>query len=282
MRYLLGLIWMAVFANGAVPLRFSGSHVLVDDVYVNGEGPFCFLLDTGAEATSVSPRLASRLGLQAQYAVEVFTLSGRHKAGAAKANVTLGNASALEVEVLVQDLGAARNLDRRMEGVLGQSFLSRFRHLIDYANTRLTFECAPDSMSGVRIPVERVDGGWAVRTGDRRLVLDSGTGTLTLFDGAAEGFRLRGTVEVATMTGRHKAKLGTVPTLRVGHVELRDVPVVLAGEQRRDAAGLLPLALFRAVYVEPREGWVILDPVPPAAGFCGLHAATSLAFAPVR
>ncbi|MBL8232628.1 MAG: aspartyl protease family protein [Bryobacterales bacterium] len=279
MQFLLGLIWMAVMANGVVPLRFSGSHVLVDGVYVNGEGPFRFLLDTGAETTSVTPRLASRIGLQTPYAVEVFTLTGGHAAAAGRADVTVGDAVALQTEVVVQDLALAKGLDQRVEGVLGQSFLGRFRHLVDYANARLSFQ-PPRPPQGVRMPIERADGGWVVRAGGRRLLLDSGSTALILFAREAQGFRPNGTVELSTVNGRRNAAFGRLRELCMDGLRLRDLPVVLAGAVKRDADGLLPLALFRSVYVDPMERWVILDPV--SAHGSTPSSTTSLAFLPAR
>jgi predicted aspartyl protease len=290
MRYLLGLVWMTMVLNGAVKLRFSGSHVLVDGVYVNGQGPYRFLLDTGAEATSVSPELARRGALVAAYRVEVVTLNGKRDAAAAKAAVRLENVTAWEAEVVVQDLGSVRSLDRAVEGVLGQSFLGMFRHRVDYGLGVLTFEEDPESFLGERVPLERLDGALGLREGRLRLVLDSGVGMVTLFGEPPEGFRRRGDVVLDTTSGRGTVPAGELKRMRIGGVELKDVPVVMAGAlqetsmnvsrnqrsaiashggvcrtvsaQDRQADGLLPLALFRSVYIDPRERWAILNPKP--------------------
>ena len=41
-----------------VPLTLAGGHILVDGVYVNDQGPFRFLLDTGAMGGGPTRRLA--------------------------------------------------------------------------------------------------------------------------------------------------------------------------------------------------------------------------------
>lgn len=260
MRYLLGLFWMSIALNGAVTLRFSGSHVLVDDVYVNGRGPYRFLLDTGAESTSVSPELADRLGLVMDYRVQVVTLNGSRHTCATKANITLGNAAAREAEVLVQDLSRAQSLDPLVVGVLGQSFLGRFRHRIDFRARTLTFAEDPALFLGKRLSLERLDGGFAIWEGRRRLILDSGAGMLTLFGDVPPDFRHHRDAVLGTTTGSRKVPVGELSALRIGEALLRNVPVAVAGAQDREADGLLPLALFRSVYIDPLEGWVILNP----------------------
>lgn len=260
MRYMLGLVWMALVLNGAVKLRFSGSHVLIDGVYVNGQGPCRFLLDTGAEATSVSPELARRAGLVAAYRVEVVTLHGTRAAAAAKARLRLENATAWEAEVVIEDLASVRLLDRAVEGVLGQSFLGMFRHRVDYRAGTLTLDEDPAGFEGERIPLERLDGALGLRQGRLRLVLDSGAGVLTLFGEAPEGFRRTGDAVLGTATGRRAVMAGELKRMRIGSVVLHDVPVAVAGVQDRQADGLLPLALLGSVYIEPREGWAILNP----------------------
>jgi hypothetical protein len=47
----------------AIPTRLDRIGRIIVPVMVNGQGPFSFVLDTGANATALTPHLASRLGL---------------------------------------------------------------------------------------------------------------------------------------------------------------------------------------------------------------------------
>jgi hypothetical protein len=46
---------VAVQAGDAVPVRMPSGLLVVDRVYLNGSGPYSFLLDTGAESSAISP-----------------------------------------------------------------------------------------------------------------------------------------------------------------------------------------------------------------------------------
>jgi predicted aspartyl protease len=82
-----------------VPLKIARGHVLVDQVYVNGAGPFRFLVDTGAETSSIRTNVAESLGLRMSYRVELDSTRGKRwvPAGVAK-NISLGNHSAVQVD----------------------------------------------------------------------------------------------------------------------------------------------------------------------------------------
>jgi predicted aspartyl protease len=47
----------------AVPTRIDRIGRIVVPVMINGQGPFRFIVDTGASHSTVSPQLAARLGL---------------------------------------------------------------------------------------------------------------------------------------------------------------------------------------------------------------------------
>jgi predicted aspartyl protease len=50
-----------------VTFKLAGAHapLILVPTFVNGQGPYDFVLDTGASATLLSPELAERLGLTA-------------------------------------------------------------------------------------------------------------------------------------------------------------------------------------------------------------------------
>jgi hypothetical protein len=58
---------------------------------------------------------------------------------------------------------------------------------------------------------------------------------------------------------------GRLPVLRIGGERLNDVPVALLQERtetaNRAGDGLLPLNLFRSIYINHKRNYVILNPV---------------------
>src|SRR5258708_4151369 len=135
------LMPIIAFGGNSVPLRVTRNYPIVDGVYINGAGPYRFLLDTGAQSSAVRSDVAERLKLRGAYRIEVLTQAGTHDRVATIADrVSLGDQSVQRVELAMHDLAGVRYLDRGIQGVLGQNFLSRFNYLLDYKNRRLVFD----------------------------------------------------------------------------------------------------------------------------------------------
>jgi hypothetical protein len=60
-----------------VKLEILGGRPVVSRVFLNGQGPFRFLLDTGAQSNQVETSLARKLGLTASFQVALDTLPQR-------------------------------------------------------------------------------------------------------------------------------------------------------------------------------------------------------------
>ena len=65
-----------VRAEGGARLRLLAGGLPVVGVYLDGDGPFDFLLDTGTSTTVVTPELAARLGLRPSDSVILITVAG--------------------------------------------------------------------------------------------------------------------------------------------------------------------------------------------------------------
>jgi predicted aspartyl protease len=270
-----------VRAEGGVRLRLLGGRLPVVPVYVNGEGPFDFLLDTGTNSTVVTPALAARLRLRPSDSVTLITVAGqRDVPRASLGRVEVGGRAAADVEALVSGLEPLSDLDPRLSGVLGQNFLERFNYTLDYGGRNLEFESGGAPPAGERVPFAVEEGKLVVGAvcdapapRALRLVLDAAASGLVIFDDARRGLaRILSPHAAALMlteAGGVEARLARLPALRVGDSHLRDVPVALLPDPpRRDARaedGLLPTSLFRAVYFNHAAGYVIFNPKPARA-----------------
>jgi hypothetical protein len=257
-------------AGDTVPLRLARNYPIVEGVYINGGGPYRFLLDTGAQTSAVRADVAERLRLRPAYRIEMATHAGSHDMVATIADrVSLGGQSVEQVELAVHELAGIRCVDRAVQGVLGQNFLSKFNYLLDYRNRRLVFD--DEEAKGERIPFERVDGRPAIRavSGGKlwRLVLDSGASDLIFFADAGEWGATSGKARLVATGSQRDVRMTWLPEMRVGAEVMRNIAV---GVGPRDSAraedGLLPTALFRGVYFDNREGFVVLNGTLKCAG----------------
>ena len=67
-------------------------------------------------------------------------------------------------------------------------------------------------------------------------------------------------MQVSTNAGKSITQTGWLDKLPVGKNNLRRLPVALLGEVERAEDGLLQMNLFRSVYFNNQEGYVLLNP----------------------
>ena len=78
---------------------------IVVSVKVGKEGPFDFVLDTGADTSVVDPSIASLLSMASADSIEQTTLAGKQTLTTGRVHtLSIGSAQATDVSVLVQDL----------------------------------------------------------------------------------------------------------------------------------------------------------------------------------
>ena len=122
--------------------RLAGSKqaLILLPVFVDGRGPYSFVLDTGAGSTVVSGELAGALALPRGEQQD-----GRGAAGkmtlvkSLLPSLTVGQETIESLPVSVADLSfLSRGMGVQVDGALGQSVLGHFAMTIDYAASALT------------------------------------------------------------------------------------------------------------------------------------------------
>jgi len=254
-----------------IPFKLIRNFLIVVPVFIDGAGPYEFALDTGTNTTLLDPGFARRLGLRPSDRMLLLTVTGAEAVPRSRlARLALGPRSAAEVEVLWVELGEIRALSPGVCGVLGQNFLSGFNYLIDYRRRQIQFDEGgelAENLGGARLPIESDEGRMLIAPpahAPLRLALDSGASGMVLFE---EGARLLAPAldggayaEVRAGAAGTRVQAGRLPALRLGAETLRDLAVAVAPGGARAEGGLLPLSLFRAVYFNHREGYLIFNP----------------------
>jgi len=142
MEGLAGLQPTARSGEVVVPLE-SGLGVWVVPAVVNGHRGR-FLLDTGSSVVVVGPTLAAAAGLTpaaGREPIELQTLGGRTKApSAVVATLEVGHAILRDLPVVLHDPGPG------VDGILGNTFLARYRVTVDADHRQLALRL-PDSQT---------------------------------------------------------------------------------------------------------------------------------------
>src|SRR5207244_1910669 len=109
---------------------------------VNGEGPFEFILDTGAGTSLLSSDLAKKLKIKIISTKEGQSAGGKISVSLAKVDsLAVGQVKLDDVDVGIVDLdNIAKTIGGKIDGDVGYNFLKHFRITIDYYNCEFLFD----------------------------------------------------------------------------------------------------------------------------------------------
>jgi hypothetical protein len=240
----------------AVTLQIRDGRPLVDGVFVNGHGPYRFLLDTGSTLNHIDPKIATSIGLAVTFRTRLTTATGTTAAdGVERGDIRLGSAQADRQVFLLAGIEGLHAISPDIQGVLGQVFLSRFDYRIDLRNRRLEFGKPEPDEKCARVAFRTVEGRPVISTSLGSLVLDSAAHYLVRF-----GVRtFQETHEMITASGA--VNVGTLfSTLTIaGRRFWRGDAVVVPDSPESGADGLLPVNPFKSIYVSNSESFVVFQ-----------------------
>jgi predicted aspartyl protease len=275
--------------TASVTPRFVQRALIVIPVKINHAGPFDFMVDTGSQLTVVDPSLASELNLSSQGRVGIISIADYAQVSATLLDsLEVGSNVVEKSPAMVQDLRQIQAADRRIRGVLGESFLSHFDLLIDYEHKSLCLDetsAMRNSVRGERIsfvppqhPEDElpfmprpVVSAHLFGTGTRPILLlvDSGCGDPILLPGSEQP-AIQTLIRDATLHGNAtvaQRAFAVVPpvNMQIGKRILTQItfvtPVRVAKNlPQQHADGLFPTVLFQRVFMSGTGHFVVFDP----------------------
>ena len=270
-------------------LRLIENVQIIVPVTINHSGPYDFLLDTGAQITTVVPALAKALDLKIEGTTGIIGVGNYARTPFTTLDsVQAGSQVVEQVMAVIQDLGQIHLADARVRGVLAGNFLEHFGLLIDYRQRLICFDkgdametkikgqrvelvTVPDSEKASRAPQRltvavHLSG---IRKESLLLRLDSGINVPLLYPSGQTGhlvetgtspLRSRGTDGVS-----HAFAILARQEVRIGQLALHKIPFVMpvsaaTNLPRPEVDGLLPTALFQRVYINYAHHYAVLEP----------------------
>lgn len=259
---LVCLLALSAFPLGAVKLQILEGRPIVDGVYVNGSGPYRFLIDTGSNVNLIETGLARKIGMIPTFHVELASTAGNATAkiltpGTDGNQIELGAVKAGGQKFLISSLEAIHHLSPGIQGVLGQWFFSGFDYILDLRAKRLEF--GKQERAGTRSPFTMINARPVVATSLGDLALDSGSASLVLFgiqpdpdsDPRTELRTLSGSQRVGMVSGR--------PLIIEGRKVWGGSAVAMPLRNEPGVDGLMPLSLFKSIYVCNSERYVLFN-----------------------
>jgi hypothetical protein len=256
-------------------------------VTINHLGPYVFMVDTGSEITLIDPSLAAELHLERTGNADIVTGVRHTETGVVSPEVIeIGPHVFQGHSVAVASLATVQNLDRGIQGILGEDLLMDFDLLIDRGKKILCLDPGKNmrgSLRGERVSIVRQgveDGRLAqamlvpVRLSGQKartmyLRLDSGASNPILYVNPSENepWVKRARSLCASVAGGDAIVFNPMAPqeVHIGNKVLSDVTFAAPVASRKNARfagedGLLPTSLFKRVFISYRDEFVVLDP----------------------
>jgi hypothetical protein len=270
-------------------LRLIENVQIIVPVTINHSGPYDFLVDTGAQITTLDPALAKSLDLKTAGTTGIIGVGNYARTPYTNLDsVQAGSGVVEHVMAVIQDLGQIQLADARVRGVLAGNFLEHFGLLIDYQQHLICLDTGDALESKVKGQhIEVGTGPDPVRTppAPQKLTVAvhlSGTGKESLLMRLDSGINVP--LLYSSQQTAHLAQTGTSPlrsrgtdgadhsfavlarqNVQVGPHILRDLPFVMpvstaTNVLRPEVDGLLPTALFQRVYINYARHYAVFQP----------------------
>jgi predicted aspartyl protease len=265
-------------ADAADPLKYlDTAQRLTVKALVNGQGPFDFLVDTGASSSVIAAELADRLGLARIGSNKLHSIAGAQSVSTTRVDsLAVGKRSRSNITVSVLPRALLR-----VDGVLGLEWLGRASLLLDFLHHKMVvgegLPLADDLTVAVKSRLAR-SGLMLIDAyiPDQRLIafVDTGStttvGNLALLDAALKAKAIVGELsdtQLRSVTGQIlPAKATVVSRLMLGKLTLRNVPLLIGEVHTFDywgfrdepaiVIGVDILKKFQAVAIDSKRGEV--------------------------
>jgi len=233
--------------NVKVKFRLAGGAqpLILLPVQVNGDGPFEFILDTGAGTSLLSSDLAKKLKIKIISTKEGQSAGGKISVSLAKVDsLAVGQAKLDDVDVGIVDLTHIGNtIGTKIDGDIGYNFLKHFRITIDYHDCEIRLDEprriqrlgrsskaeVPMRLASLAKPLLLVDVH-ANGHGPFQFAIDTGTSTTAIAPELAQQLGLNSSPVGPLTTGGAQVNVtaGTLESFKVGRAGVDDLVVVVA------------------------------------------------------
>jgi predicted aspartyl protease len=222
-----------------VPAEVDRMARMTVSVFVNDQGPFQFVVDTGANRTVLSSALAARLGLPMGKKVTLHDIAG--VGGVETAHVARLRVGKRQVDNIVAPLLSAS--DMGADGILGIDGLVDQQVVMDFLGDKMTItpiRKGPGEKDTIVVRARSKYGQLILadaKIGSERVyvIIDSGA-EYSVGNSALRARLLRGKrkgsaipIELVGVSGRTAtADLAVTPEMKIGAVTMRNVPIAFS------------------------------------------------------
>jgi predicted aspartyl protease len=233
--------------SAKVKFRLAGGTqpLILLPVRVNDQGPFDFILDTGAGTSLLSSDSAKRLQVKILGSKDGQTAGGKVSVSLAKVDsLAVGDATLDDVDVGIVDLNhIGKTVGAKIDGDLGYNFLKHFCVTIDYSNCEIHLVDAkrvrdfgtlakteiPIRLASLAKPLILIDVHVNGR-GPFQFAIDTGTSTTAITPELAKELGVATSPVGSATTGAAHVDVtaGSLQSFQVGRVKIDNMAVLTA------------------------------------------------------
>lgn len=277
-------------SSTSLPLRLVQGTLFVVPVEVNGTGPYDFLLDTGAQVSSIDEALAAQLRLAPGLTVGITGAGTYTRTSLVEADLKVGSEAVSHSQAVLVHSARLDALDPLIHGILGETFLEHFDFLIDSEKHVLCLDQSGGlaaAMKGSRVrfagplpdanqpfPCSKSPVAVSAHLPQFKkpmlLVLDSGTNVPFLFSNPPKSHAARSDssqIFKRVVDGvEQDFSVAQPQDVHIEHTNLRRVSFLeplnwIGGTGTHlQIDGALPTIVFRRVFISYSKCYVILEP----------------------
>ncbi len=234
-----GLTALAALAPGAAfadPLEFRDAEVLpgrkdatsrlTTPVFINGSGPYAFIVDTGASRSVIAAELAGQLGLPPGRAARIHGILGVQET----ATVEVSSFAAGTLRLPLSGVPTLRRADLGCDGFLGLDAFRNRRVAFDFRHGRVAIQAASyEDLEGGRLA--------ATLTSDVIVRARQRLGQLTITEAEVAGKWISCFIDSGAQISVGNLALRRLLKRRTGDRDFAPIPVVLYGATGQEAYG---------------------------------------------
>lgn len=273
----------------SLTLRLVQGGLIVVPIQINHSGPYDFLVDTGAQVTTIEPSLAAELGVKAQGTTGVGGVATFARTAYSSLDlIEAGQHSVPDAIAVIQEIAQLKAADSRIRGILGANFLEHFDLLIDNSRHILCLDessALASTIKGEHIALAEPHGAKQDLPFTRPMIiaahlssgaaapvllrLDSGSNAPLLYAADAvvrSNANGKAPILKSVANGAEQSFAVFPPQdIQIGTRSVRQVSFVMpmnsngAGPTPRED-GLLPTIAFQRVFISCSGGYAALEP----------------------
>lgn len=239
-------------------VKITKESLVTIPVFINGRGPYKFLLDLGSDSTQIEKTLFKELGIVSTTTVVLSTINGDIRSAVGFARIKVGEYEET-IEVVATDLNNEKFFtDYKINGVLGVNAFQYLGLAFDKKKSLVFLFKNPKEQNGIKINALGKLRTVVVKISneEKKLLIDTGTNKPIIFSSNRD---LENDVYALTVNGETKIRAKSMKIkFSLGNLE-KEEEFFIINKSGLPYDGLLPIQTLDFFYFDGKNNILSVD-----------------------